>query len=744
MASGAYADRRMTHTETMQKQAGIPRAVFENIDFTDLTYIGEAGKTTFDIEITYMLEDADEDDFEELLDEFGLDVTRHQDHIVFHLVHPRRRDGFSFWPFRSKKADWRVILNVHGPSDIDLDIDADFSEIRTAGTEGYFKLDASFSESDIETHYGRLVADIDFGELDGEGISGGFDVDGEFSDIDIRMSGISEESNASVHFGDIDIHLPRGTSACFKTDKSFGDIDFDVDGELSYQSPSNTTRFLNQHNPNRVDISLETSFGEITVHDDMPDVQTLQDDNRTGKTSAFPPGRSDYDIDYEFTGGIISEIKIRGTRFVDDGDVMDILGIESGKSYTKDDIGTAVDGLAKKNKRIHHASFTIDRDGLLSVYIDEEYPYQVDFDGRASYSRVGGAGLGPGLTISSVYGPISEIGGSAEYHFANKEWTYDLKAGTEFFATNTLGIGVTHRLAYESVMDWALHEDEASANAFLLGRESINLYEVEGTTGYISQSVGRFLTAKAEYFEEDYRSLKKHTNWSLFNANHKKYDNPPIGSGYDDTISGMRYDITFRHTARRTNTTVHISAEQALDTGSPVIPEYTRYLGTLALNNRLAYVGLIKLRLAGGYSDDLLPPQKSFRLGGTGTLRGYDPGMVPAPPAGADGYSYLGGGNRMMLANIDYFTGDEHDDLRLVLFGDIGGVWRKGEEADMKDLRRDLGIGLALSGDFFTPEYSADKDGDHDLFDIFRINWAVPVGNVAHTSYWTVNFVRTY
>jgi hypothetical protein len=94
----------------------------------------------------------------------------------------------------------------------------------------------------------------------------------------------------------------------------------------------------------------------------------------------------------------------------------------------------------------------------------------------------------------------------------------------------------------------------------------------------------------------------------------------------------------------------------------------------------------------------------------------------------------------MFLANFDYFTGHRGDDIRLVLFGDVGNVWMRGQKVERDDLKRDLGVGIAFEGDFFRPR----RIGSNTFRDIFRVNWAVPVGNVPHSSMWTVNFVRAY
>ncbi len=89
----------------------------------------------------------------------------------------------------------------------------------------------------------------------------------------------------------------------------------------------------------------------------------------------------------------------------------------------------------------------------------------------------------------------------------------------------------------------------------------------------------------------------------------------------------------------------------------------------------------------------------------------------------------------MFMANIDYFYGQG---ISLIFFGDIGGVWKHNEGTTTAGLRRDLGIGIALGSDFFTPVIEGDiKAG-------FRVNCAVPVGPEEHKARWTVNFIRAY
>ena len=187
------------------------------------------------------------------------------------------------------------------------------------------------------------------------------------------------------------------------------------------------------------------------------------------------------------------------------------------------------------------------------------------------------------------------------------------------------------------------------------------------------------------------------------------------------------------------NSSLDVTLERTFDNRNDTLDPYTRVLAQGVYTSRLGYLHLMKMRIAGGYANDELPPQKAFKLGGLHTLRGFEFGTLPELPPDMDGYDYLGGGNRMFLTNIDYYTGWD-DDIQLVFFADVGGVWYDEEAVTASSLKRDVGIGLQLDSDLFDLEDLADGEFE----DGFRINWAVPVGPEPHISNWTVNFVRSY
>ncbi|MFC1509446.1 BamA/TamA family outer membrane protein [Candidatus Omnitrophota bacterium] len=440
-----------------------------------------------------------------------------------------------------------------------------------------------------------------------------------------------------------------------------------------------------------------------------------------------------------FVEGEIVSLNFRGMKFLPKSEVEKLLSIEKGARYTREEISDAVDKLPGKSKFINGANYTIDKEGNLKVRIHEAELYSWDWDAAGSFSRVAGLGLGPKLTLSSLVGPFSELTGSTQYHWGNRDWTFTADAYKRFFKNNRLAIGATYRLDYESSMEWAIPKYDSYLNAFIAGLETTNYYKVEGASGYISQSFGNNFDVKVEYFEENFESIKKHTNWSVFNQRHKKEDNPLLSPGAIGNISGARLSAEYSKKYTVSSALFSLLAEQSYDRYQDSLPEYTRFLGNAVYSCKVPYRNQFTIRIAGGYSDDVLPEQKAFRLGGLNTLRGFDFGSVPEPPAGLDGFDYHGGGNRMFLTNIDYFLGSS-DEFRMVLFGDVGGVWQKGESVDSDDLKRDVGVGFVFSGDIFPIETRQSEEVMTGL----RINWAIPVGPEPHVSHWTVNFVRAY
>lgn len=897
-AAGASAVER---SETF----GYPAEGIESVRFRDMTqstvsYKGVSNATSFTVTFTRIVDEDDPNVIEEVMDELNLDQSGDGGVFTIRLQHPARENrGFlrRLW----KRRDWKTKIEVTGPVDIDMDMNASFSTVRIDNTRGKQRSNTSFSEVSINGHAGSLSIENSFGGVTARDINGGVNVSTSFGDVDVQISRLSSDCRMSNSFGEIRLMVPRNSGATFRSDKSFGGIDFHLDG-VSSISGSDNVRTIND---GVYEIRLSTSFGGIDVRTGesasyegntgtaqydadavMPmtrgawwrysngvetmTVRVIRTFRRGGHKYAvltakgdatvpfekidvcetdeglaigavdgeffgrdldgmefdeprvwlpyepqhgpghelfgsarfkadLPPGAVegadaagvvyaldvpeslfgaivfvpgvgitrfgddlnmiDYDLGKiremnrresgsepvvrvekpAFERGKIESVNIRGTRLTTDDEIRGMLGIETGRVYSREEIEEAVNDIGSRHRLISSASYSVNDEGDLSVRVYEIDPYNWDVEPYVTFSRVAGLGTGLEATLKSDVGPLSEIGGGGQYHWHNEEWTFKAHANRRFFNRNTLEIGGTFRQAYESNMEWAIPRYDAYLNAFVLGLEPENYFYVEGGTGYVKQRIGSWLTASAAYFEDDYAPEKKHTNWSLFNYRHKKEDNPLLADEYAGRITGMRYNVGLKGSLPRMNAAMDVTVERTFDNRSDTLDPYTRVLAQGVYTSRFGYAHLMKLRVAGGYADDELPAQKAFKLGGLNTLRGFEFGTLPGLPPDTDGYDYLGGGNRMFLTNFDYYTGWD-DDVRLVFFADVGGVWYDEEVVTASSLKRDVGIGIQLDGDIFDLEDLSDGE----FRDGFRINWAVPVGPEPHVSNWTVNFVRAY
>jgi hypothetical protein len=896
LPAGSSGAATVTREEMVTVGAEGVRAVsFRNMKYADIVYRGTSTRE-FSVRFVKRVDGAEDSETGDFLSAIRLDTSNSGGTVVLDLTAPKQ-SGSGFLDRLFNRRTWKVTVEVTGPSAVNVDVDADFSDIRTSATSGTLSLSTDFSTAAANDHEGSLRLRCDFSSFTGENIDGSFDVDSHFSHVSVMMGKLSGDSRVTTSFGNGEIGIPGGAGAVFRVTRSFSGIGFQTTGPLTNEGEKGERRVLNGGGPN---VTLDAEFGGITVRTTpgksaaapapagslflsdrvMPLVEgawwtysensrslTLRvarvrtEDNRTFATLAFdqpdnapfgsievfeteeglflgginssffgrtisgilmnppvlwlpyrtenspvvrgdilgtvritafmdsadtPDGRMRNVISYSLEGtgrstrhiqlvpgvgfisfdnlrlvsynlasgarsageipsqivekapafeeGVIHSVRVGGNRIFKEQDIVNMLAIQPGETYTRAQIDEAMKRLDKE-PLIDFSSYSVDAEGNLFVRIYEIRPFVRNFDMECSFSRVGGLGLGPDLKITSRVGPLSEVHGGAQYHWGNKDWTWEAGASRSFFDANTLTIGGGYRFDFESAMDWVIPDDDAYMNAFLLGRQTTNYSHVEGGYAYLTQKVCKDGYSTIRYFEDNYGSVGKETDWSLFNRNKTKEDNPALGANSARWISGVRFTLTGHQVHMISDVRTKFEIERTYQKTKNDYPAYTRIIASASWNMRYWYENLLKFRVIGGYSNTKLPDQKSFRLGGLNTLRGFGAMSIPGHAGGNTPFTTYDGGDRMFLANFDYFWGR---DLALIFFGDVGGVWRKGEPINADGIKRDLGIGLALGSDFFSSvEGDEHKSG-------FRVNWARPVGNEKHVSRWTVNFVREY
>ena len=352
-----------------------------------------------------------------------------------------------------------------------------------------------------------------------------------------------------------------------------------------------------------------------------------------------------------------------------------------------------------------------------SDWEDEDWEYDLEekqTQPLVRYNRVEGVTLG--IQMNKEYGerktPTRPIPfGSWAYAFAAKEFQYQIGMEKGFTNTNRLAIGGEYHRMIDTPDAWFLKSEENSVAAFLVKEDFHDFYFRDGWSAYLSQNLWKALTLTAGYQSEQCKTVEKNTNWSLFGGD-KFRENPVIDEGDLKSLFG-KLDFDTRNSARNFRRGWHIQAEGefTLDDFETDFP-YDRVMIDIRRYQPMGFSDNVNFRVRAGSAKGTVPWQKSFYLGGIGTLRGYHHKEFPAGPMEF-------GGNRMLLAQLEYNVGESvmteyitggFPFFHLILFADGGWVGQADsglglhEGFDMlnKDnFKSDVGIALAnQTGDF--------------------------------------------
>ncbi|MCH8961121.1 MAG: BamA/TamA family outer membrane protein [Bacteroidetes bacterium] len=308
------------------------------------------------------------------------------------------------------------------------------------------------------------------------------------------------------------------------------------------------------------------------------------------------------------------------------------------------------------------------------------------------YNRVEGVVLGIGrraLEWSSY--SRATVYGQAGYAFSLDKWRATIGIETRLDNRRNsdygLKIGGAYRFNTDTKDRWKTSWLENSLAAFFFENDFFDYHEVEGWTLYAVQRITPYVQMSAGYRDEDYRSLRKHTGWSLFDGDGFA-SNPPIDEGQMQSfvfaVEGGR--VRGLHSLP-SGAAFRFEAEIGEGLGGDFA--FNRYVGDARFYIPITPFSSLGLRLRGGLTTgDFVPLQKQFTLGGIGSVRAYDQNSFP--------------GTRMLLGNVEYIVDDIDllgfaDDLQLIGFADLGWVNAFGaNEFDFDDVIPSAGFGIGL------------------------------------------------
>lgn len=412
-----------------------------------------------------------------------------------------------------------------------------------------------------------------------------------------------------------------------------------------------------------------------------------------------------------------------------DGDVM-VIG---GTLYVKD--GGRITG----NARVINGTIVKDDGGVIEGYEDKTRTSQTGYrQDRGRFTRSNTSFNVPWLNESSnldnflfrynrVEGLFMGLGtekkfywdgrksyntyGSVGYGFKSHTWRYNLGLSRQFPLRTSEGqemleIGVEGYSLTDTKDQWLIGLHENTAAALLIHEDFRDYFERRGYTahvGYYTQQDVTNAELRVDYLVDTYDSLSNKVEWSLFGGDKVFRSNPVIDPGNMRSFMVTAGFSTYSKSTRGpVGWTIYGNAEFAQHQFGSLF-EFNRYILDIRRYQPLGRSDNLNLRVRVGTADGNLPMQKSFDLGGIGTLN-----ALPFKDEREK--------NRMILGNAEYIVnGNFFDDLdfwpswlfgafNFLLMGDAGLVRtvepRVSAAEGFKNItwgefRHDIGVGVA-------------------------------------------------
>ena len=338
------------------------------------------------------------------------------------------------------------------------------------------------------------------------------------------------------------------------------------------------------------------------------------------------------------------------------------------------------------------------------------------------YNRVEGLFLGLGTAKKYYWDGEHDFSafGSLGYGFISHRWRGNIGITRQFALPSytdawLFEAGIEGYSLNDTKDPWIIGQAENTAAAFFLRQDFRDYFQREGFTGHVAayyRSDDLFAEGKVAFLADRHTSLADHASWALFGGNRTFRTNPEIDAGRMRSVAvTVGLSSALSQSKIPEGWTAHamteISDPQALGGEfdfEKLVLEVRRY-------QPLGDYDRFNVRIRAGTAHGTLPRQKSYELGGVGTIPAFGFASLPGDSTGA---------NRMILMNAEYLlNGDVLHDLsfwpswlfrhiNLILLADAGFVRTVDPSVSAfsgfggirwNDFRNDIGVGVAnISG----------------------------------------------
>jgi len=368
--------------------------------------------------------------------------------------------------------------------------------------------------------------------------------------------------------------------------------------------------------------------------------------------------------------------------------------------------GGAVDGYVEETSSVRDAVYQRHGYGpnrsyrFNDLWLDESlFPDNLLF----RYNRVEGLFLGLGSEKRFYWDGSRVLSGygSAGYAFKIHRWRLKLGLDRQFATDDALyELGAEAHSVTDTKDEWVMKLSENNAVALLWHEDYRDYFTREGFSLHAARYTKESdITSqlRVDYLIDDYSSLSKGTDWSLFRPSHSFRDNPAVKEGTMHSVLGTAGVSTLEHFGRRT---VGWNAFASVERGGDVLGggfNFTRVVVDVRRYQPLSDYDKINVRLRVGSLQGDITPQKSFEIGGANTMPAY-------------AFKQFAG-NRMILGNFEYVLGGRLMDdvffwpnsLNLILLADAGAADTASTTMSLtggfpsstsKEIKSDLGFAL--------------------------------------------------
>ena len=439
-------------------------------------------------------------------------------------------------------------------------------------------------------------------------------------------------------------------------------------------------------------------------------------------------------LEFSIDEGTLHEIRFTGNTRISRAELLSALNLKTediaGKQSSQTpDIYRHTLGRSKINsmgKKLRENSehfksvqnWRVQREGgknIMIVEIEEQPIVQPGGFPIIQFNRVHGLMLGAGGTLATQFTGKEQVFGSISRGFSSKIWNYHAGIEKGFFKRQPLKLGGSFYKLTDVSSNPYLHHGDATLGAAYYGFAFQDYYERWGSQGWITYAPTEWSYLRLEFTGEQHGNLSKSTDWSYLNRNLIKRGNARIDRGQlrnlalvfaFDTRDHRSTSIQDFHTLFSANERTRRGwrGQFAVEmTGQRFGGDYdfNFYRFEIARYTPLLKSHNLNVRIAGDFSDALLPRQRLLHLGGGNTLRGYD-------------FNRFTGDSRLLL-NVEYRFIKEtiHKDPDVVLgwtlscFLDTGSIWWHGDapfsdfETFTTQLKTSIGVGCSVFIDPF-------------------------------------------